>query len=92
MACISIDLLFLLNFKAELKISPIEAQILHNTSTFSQMRPFVRMTINGQKKKSLVADGGGIHPNWEKYARKVRESAIQVFHYKGSQVVSKPTE
>jgi hypothetical protein len=91
MACLRIDMFFLLNFNSQLRVSPLEAQIRHNTAAFSQMRPFVRLTINGQKKKSLVADEGGIYPNWEKFAAKARENRTQL-HCQGHEIFSSSQE
>ena len=63
-AVLEIDLYFLFGFSSKLQISPINAHIKHNTSSVGLMNPCVIMTTNNQRKKSLMVNQGGIHPNW----------------------------
>ena len=41
------------------------------------MNPCIIMTLNGQRKKSITVDQGGINPNWEKHAQKIKKNYIQ---------------
>lgn len=55
-----------MEFQACIDISPIKAHLTHNSADIGDMRPCVIFQMNGQRKKSIISQNGGLHTNWEK--------------------------
>lgn len=73
-ALVTLEIFYLLKFEAQLEIIPCEAHLKHNTAQIGQMRPCVFITLNKQRKKTMIVDYGGIHPQWNEYAAKIRKT------------------
>lgn len=76
-AVVELDLYYRLDFAGKIEIIPISANLERNVAQIGEMKPVLRLGIEGQSWSSLEAEGG-IHPRWSGHfhAKKDANGAI----------------